>query len=293
MLVKGLLRAFVASCVVWATTPSSYAGQTDPGLRQLTGRFVEASPGPLERLATLASAEHPIPRCLFSVTPDYPPEAASVGIRAVIRLRIVVGEFGRVVETRVADAPVLGTIDPGMPETGEPSVVDTAIRALVAVASQAVRRSVYEPPLAGATAFDVNFDFNPDKEARITPSAPASPIPQDAPPLLSAELLSGPAPSWAEGVPRVGGNVLGPTKIRNVLPTLPPGVLSAHQQAVIVIDARIEADGHVRNARVLKSVPQLDQVALDAVTQWEFSPPMVGGVPAPVLMTITIQFVGQ
>ena len=44
------------------------------------------------------------------------------------------------------------------------------------------------------------------------------------------------------------------------------------------------------NARVLRSLPLLDQAALEAVRQWEFTPTMLNGVPVPVIMTVTVQF---
>jgi len=46
----------------------------------------------------------------------------------------------------------------------------------------------------------------------------------------------------------------------------------------------------VTDARVLRSIPLLDQAALDAVRQWEFSPTLLNGVPVAVIMTVTVQF---
>ena len=43
-------------------------------------------------------------------------------------------------------------------------------------------------------------------------------------------------------------------------------------QGIVIIEATIGADGHVINARILRSVPLLDQAALDAVRQWEYTP---------------------
>jgi len=59
---------------------------------------------------------------------------------------------------------------------------------------------------------------------------------------------------------------------------------------VVVIEARIEADGRILEARVLRSIPELDDAALEAVKQWEYSPTFVNGEAAPVIMTITLQF---
>jgi protein TonB len=65
---------------------------------------------------------------------------------------------------------------------------------------------------------------------------------------------------------------------------------SARVQGVVIIEARIGPDGRVSNARVLRSIPLLDQAALDAVMQWEFTPTRLNGQPVPVIMTMTVQF---
>jgi len=89
---------------------------------------------------------------------------------------------------------------------------------------------------------------------------------------------------------RVGGTIRSPQRIRNVDPAYPTIALSARIQGIVIIEATIGADGRVVNARVLRSVPMLDQSALDAVRQWEYTPTMLNGVPVPVIMTVTVQF---
>jgi protein TonB len=74
-----------------------------------------------------------------------------------------------------------------------------------------------------------------------------------------------------------------------VRPAYPPKAKAGGVGGVVVIDARIEDDGCVRNAEVVRSVPELDQAALDAVTRWEFSPTILNGKPT-VLLTITVRF---
>lgn len=41
---------------------------------------------------------------------------------------------------------------------------------------------------------------------------------------------------------------------------------------------------------VVHSIPELDDAALEAVKQWEYTPRRVDGEPMPVRMTVTIQF---
>jgi len=42
---------------------------------------------------------------------------------------------------------------------------------------------------------------------------------------------------------------------------------------------------------VLRSVPLLDEAAVDAVRQWQFTPTLLNGEPVPVVMTVTVGFV--
>jgi periplasmic protein TonB len=56
------------------------------------------------------------------------------------------------------------------------------------------------------------------------------------------------------------------------------------------MEATIDADGKVTDVRVLRSIPLLDQAAMDAVRQFEYTPTVVNGVAVPVLMTVTVNF---
>jgi len=57
-----------------------------------------------------------------------------------------------------------------------------------------------------------------------------------------------------------------------------------------VIEATIDEEGKVADARVVKSVPLLDQAALDAVRQWQYQPSLLNGVPTAVVTTVTVKF---
>ena len=90
---------------------------------------------------------------------------------------------------------------------------------------------------------------------------------------------------------RVGGGIAPPSKVKNVAPVYPPDALAARVAGVVIIEAVIGEDGHVRAARVLRSIPMLDPAALEAVKQWEFTPTLLNGAPVPVVMTVTVNFV--
>ncbi len=89
---------------------------------------------------------------------------------------------------------------------------------------------------------------------------------------------------------RIGGRIKAPTKIKDVQPVYPAIAQSARVAGVVTIEATIGPDGKVIDAKVVRSIPLLDQAALDAVRQWEYTPTLLNGVPVAVLVTVTITF---
>jgi TonB family protein len=89
---------------------------------------------------------------------------------------------------------------------------------------------------------------------------------------------------------RPGGRIMPPKKIKDVPPVYPAVAQSAHVSGAVTIEATIGTDGKVVDAKVVHSIPMLDQAALDAVRQWEYLPTMLNGVPVPVLVTVTVNF---
>jgi TonB family protein len=89
---------------------------------------------------------------------------------------------------------------------------------------------------------------------------------------------------------RVGGQIRAPNKIKDVQPVYPAIARSARVAGVVTIEATIGPDGKVMDTKVVRSIPLLDQAALEAVRQWEYTPTLLNGVPVPVLVTVTINF---
>jgi periplasmic protein TonB len=105
-----------------------------------------------------------------------------------------------------------------------------------------------------------------------TPPPPVQPRSQDPPPQ------------------HVGGLIRPPTKVVHVAPQYPALARASHVQGVVIIAATIDSNGNVESATVLRSIPLLDQAALDAVRQWKFTPTLLNGVAVPVIMTVTVNF---
>jgi TonB family protein len=121
-------------------------------------------------------------------------------------------------------------------------------------------------------------------KARQEVKAASQPQPPPPPGCDITEAVNGRTPV------RVGAGATAPARTRSVNPVYPPEAQEARVQGVVILDVAIAEDGLVVHACVLRSIPLLDQAALDAVRQWEFEPPLVDGAPHPIAMTVTVNF---
>lgn len=98
-----------------------------------------------------------------------------------------------------------------------------------------------------------------------------------------------PAPARREPV-RPGGKVRPPVKLRGATPVYPAIAQAARVQGTVILQAIIGTDGRVEELKVLRSIPLLDQAAIDAVRTWEYTATMLNDVPVSVVMTVTVTF---
>lgn len=90
---------------------------------------------------------------------------------------------------------------------------------------------------------------------------------------------------------RIGGDVKPPNKIKDVKPVYPKDAKDARIQGVVILEIVVDREGRVSDVEVARSIPELDQAAVDAVQQWEFEPTYVKGKAVSVRMTVTVNFV--
>jgi TonB family protein len=120
--------------------------------------------------------------------------------------------------------------------------------------------------------------------------APSEAAPGQVAPAAEASAAPPPAPSAPI---RVGGNVRPPTKTKHVDPVYPALARSAGVEGVVIFELTVGTDGKVIDAKILRSIPLLDQAATDAVRQWQFTPMLVNGTAVSVIMTATVNFLRQ
>ena len=248
---------------------------------------VLTAPGPVEKAANPITPENPVPRRIFSVAPAYPAEARALDASAVVTMRVTLDRSGRIAEIRRTNNPLVN-VPPGAPSSA--AALQSVGEALVRSAASALSQWQYDAPANGPVSFSVAFNFRPGAETTSTQSAVPSPPPP--PPGNPAPPLGLASSAWpaAAGAVRIGGQIKAPTQTRRVNPVYPPIAQSARVQGVVIMEAVIGEDGRVRDTRVLRSIPLLDQAALDAVRQWEYTPTLLNGAPVPIIMTVTVQF---
>jgi TonB family protein len=202
-----------------------------------------------------------------------------------VTVRVTVNEIGRVAEVRRPDAPPL--VFPAAPATTEQLVA--AVEALLEGTANAVRQWQYDAPANPPVSFNVTVAFTPSAEPLLVSQA-AAPAPTRPGPVFGGGLPEPEDPAWAEGAVRLGGQEPLPRRTRYVSPRYPTEARDRRVQGVVLIAARIGEDGRVTKARVLRSIPELDEAALDAVSQWEFTPTRLNGQPIPVVITVAVSF---
>ena len=99
-----------------------------------------------------------------------------------------------------------------------------------------------------------------------------------------------PAPQTPKAPIPVGGNIRPPTRIVYVAPVYPSLALAARVQGTVILQAVIDESGTVRELRVLRGHPLLDDAAMQAVAKWRFTPTLLNGTTVPVVMTVTVTF---
>lgn len=257
----------------------------------LIAQDLRDTPGPLERSANPITPENPVPRRTYSVAPFYPAEAQAIDGSATVSLVATLDASGRVAEIRKVNTPLVMT-PPGTPPNA--TALAQAADALVRSAVAALRQWQYDPPAKPPITFAVTFTFRPGSEPTMAQDTSgrsvfiAPPPPPPAPPAPGA-VTSAPFAD-VQGAVRVGGAVRPPTQTKKVNPAYPAIAQSSRVQGVVILETLIGTDGRVRDVRVLRSIPLLDQAAIDAVRQWEYTPTLLNGAPVPIIMTTTVQF---
>jgi len=103
------------------------------------------------------------------------------------------------------------------------------------------------------------------------------------------EHLLASSPAAVDPLP-VGGRIAMPQRLLTTPPVYPSFARSGRVQGVVEVSIVIDTNGNVARAEIVKSIPQLDKAALDAVKKWKYAPTVVNGATVPVTMVVQVTF---
>ena len=246
------------------------------------------------------------PELLKKVEPVYPKEAIEAKIEGTVVLEATTNNSGQVQKIKVLKSV------PGLDKA----------------AIDAVRQWEYKPiEIDGkprAAIFTIALQFQLDEEARVDiksvdptitapppPKALLSPPPPPPKPAKADKEKKTPTAKTKEGIVggvmggvvggviggvevqglvRAVGDIKPPKLIKRVEPIYPAVAREAKIEGVVIVEATTGIYGRVQNVKVLRSIPLLDQAAVDAVFQWEYEPFVMDGKPKGIIFTVTVVF---
>ncbi len=198
-----------------------------------------------------------VPEPIKKVTPVYPEIARQARVEGVVILQMTVDKAGA-----VADVKVLHSIP----------LLDQA-------AVDAVKKWVYAPlrvkdkPQAFEATVTIKFKLD-EKKGSVT----------------TGSLAAAKGQAGTGSAVRASDTLKPPKLIKVVEPVYPEIAKKSHVEGVVILEATTDTSGRVLDVRILRSIPLLDQAAIDAVKQWVYEPMKINGKPVSVVFTVTVRF---
>jgi TonB family protein len=229
-----------------------------------------------------AGRDVPMPRLVKHVPPVYPLAAVRAGISGHVILDAVIDRKGRARKIRVAR-----------------SIAD-----LDGPARDAVEQWRFEPALVNGVAADVaatlvlRFGFR--REATPSDDLDVGGFHLERGEFDDAErlvrraqaVLRDEAAAFARADRR--GQPMRPfsppIKTVDVMPQYPRLAQEIRASGQVMLELLLDETGTVVRARVTRSIPTLDQAALDCVMQWKFTPATANGTPVPIRLMASVNF---
>jgi TonB family protein len=252
-----LVGSGVAGVAAWPLAQEPYAMAFQPGPAGDTMK---------RKIESVGSV-----RIVHRTAIEFPAVAADAGFAGtIVDVDATVDSSGNVTATQATTVSVHGPEAP----SGAPSLagLEPAAQATVAAALDAVREWRFEEPIATPAVARVRVRFSRELREAI---------------VMGVRAVSG---FKQTQVLTVGGAVRPPAKIVNVPPVYPQEAQDAKIQGVVILEVIVGEDGSVTDVEVLRSIPQLDAAAVEAVKQWRYQPTLLNGVATLVRMTVTVNF---
>ncbi|MFO7866355.1 MAG: M56 family metallopeptidase [Candidatus Aminicenantes bacterium] len=194
------------------------------------------------------------PKLIKMVEPVYPEEARRAQVEGLVILEATTGIYGRVQNVKtLRSIPLLdqAAIDAVKKWVYEPMVIDGEPRGVTFTVTVAFKLDKKKP----------DAEVEAEKELKL----PLPPVP-------------------------VTGDIKPPKLIKKVEPVYPEFAREDQIEGIVILEAATDKYGRVESVRVLKSIPELDEAAVDAVKQWVYEPLIINGEPRGAVFTVTVNF---
>ena len=194
------------------------------------------------------------PKLIKKVEPVYPDEARKAGIEGAVTVEATTDDRGLVKEVKVLKS---------IPELDQAAV-------------DAVKQWVYEPMIIDGKPFGVVFTITCRfslKNGKRGKSYEGGVTGTDKKPAV-----------------RAMGSIKPPKLIKMVDPIYPEEARKEEIEGAVIVEATTDIYGRVVDTNILRSIPLLDQAAIDAVKQWVYEPMIIDGEPRGVIFTVTCTF---
>ncbi|HUO34705.1 MAG TPA: TonB family protein [Candidatus Acidoferrum sp.] len=208
----------------------------------------------------------------------------------------------------------VSSLDLASPSSPQPAAVSTTAHASgrvpvsSSVASSAISAPAAAPPPAkpAVTTEMVTETLNahpvaPSHSAAVDAEAPSvtSSTSGDSSAALPGAIsapssISIPTPRLEpDGPVKVGGKVTAPRLISSRSPVYPQPAVLMNVQGDVVIQATVDKQGAISQARVVSGPALLRQAALDAFRRWKYAPSTLDGQPIDANIVVTLHFQHQ
>jgi len=177
---------------------------------------------------------------------------------------------------------------PAAPAPRPPAVPETARRVVRPIQSAMLTMPTVIPKKIMQIKDDDVPDLNP---GGVVGGVPGGEIGGVLGGILGGSAVAPPPPAAPKKtVYRVGGIVKPPREISRVQPNYSPIARQAHVEGVVMIDAIIDENGDVVQARAVSGPGLLMASALRAVMQWKYEPTYLDGTPVSISMEVQVNF---
>ncbi len=205
------------------------------------------------------------PVVINRVEPIYTTEARKSRISGIVILEAIIDHTGV-----VKDVQILKPLPFGLDQA----------------AIDAVKQWTFRPGTLNGQPVDVIFNLTINFRSSEPATTAVDPIQSTG--------ATQPVPSnntAGDGPFRVGGDVTFPIVLSQVEPVYPTAAREARISGMVIVEAVIDREGVVKEARVLNPLPfGLSEAAVEAVKQWKFRPGTLAGKPVDVIFLLTINF---